>query len=448
MAWRRRKRRNGPADASAEGIADSQLPAEGSDEPGSDGAGIDIDDPDGHEPGVVVLDELSRVFGDESATDEAATDEESTDEESTDEEATDDPDVHISDDSADSGLDVGEGVTIRRADPVAESAATSSDESDVPDDEVPEHPDAAPSIISIGGDDDLPDAVYLDDELDDDSASGPVFIDDDGSSDALMPRDATSRGIEPRLRERRIGVRRAASRRRLWWALLVAVVVVVVVAGLALLGSSWFAVDQVTVVGNVYTDRDELADIVDDLRGTPVLRVDTAEFEDRVEEIAWVETARVTTQFPDAATIEIRERTPVASMLGEDLRSRVLDADGRVLTVIDGQPVALVWISGPGTLDLIAGDFAPIGYSSAASLVTKLTPNIRSRVESMLVTPDGSDLVLVLSSPSGPIEVRFGSAIGDNAQIEKLVRLERKLSDLGDDPVSVIDVSTAEVTAR
>ena len=43
---------------------------------------------------------------------------------------------------------------------------------------------------------------------------------------------------------------------------------------------------------------------------------------------------------------------------------------------------------------------------------------------------------------------RFGSAIGDNAQIEKLVRLERKLADIGDDPVSVIDVSTAEVTVR
>jgi hypothetical protein len=66
----------------------------------------------------------------------------------------------------------------------------------------------------------------------------------------------------------------------------------------------------------------------------------------------------------------------------------------------------------------------------------------------MVVTPDGSDLVLVLTSPSGPVEVRFGSAIGDNAQIEKLVRLERKLADVGDEPVSVIDVSTAEVTVR
>jgi len=110
--------------------------------------------------------------------------------------------------------------------------------------------------------------------------------------------------------------------------------------------------------------------------------------------------------------------------------------------------VALVWIAGPDSLDLVPGDFAPVGYSSAASLVTKLTPNIRGRVESMLVTADGSDLVMTLTSPAGPIEVRFGSPVGDNAQIEKLVRLERKLDDIGDDPVSVIDVSTSEVTVR
>jgi cell division protein FtsQ len=307
--------------------------------------------------------------------------------------------------------------------------------------------DVGRPTITIGGDESIPDAVYLDDELERDS-SAPVFIDDDGSSDAVMPREATSRGIEPRLRQRRIGVRRAASRRRLWWAALIALVLVMVVGVLAVLGSSIFAVDQVSVTGNVYTDPDQLAEVVDDLRGTPVLLVDTDAFEAQLEAIPWVESARVTTTFPDSAGIEIRERTPVATMLGEDGRSRVIDADGRVLAVVDGQPVAPVWISGPGTLDLAAGDFAPIGYSSAASLVTKLTPNIRSRVESMMVTPDGSDLVLILTGPSGPIEVRFGSAIGDNAQIEKLVRLERKLLDLEDKPASVIDVSTSEVTVR
>jgi cell division protein FtsQ len=342
-----------------------------------DGAGVGAD-PVGA-PDVVVLDELSRVFGETAPTDEAS----------------------------------------------AVSRPT----------------------ITIGGDESIPDAVYLDEELERDP-SAPVFIDDDGSSDAVMPREATSRGIEPRLRQRRIGVRRAASRRRLWWAALIVLVLLVVVAVLAVLGSSIFAVDQVSVTGNVYTDPEQLAQVVDDLRGTPVLLVDTDAVEAQLEAIPWVESARVVTKFPDSAGIEIRERTPVATMLGEDGRSRVIDADGRVLAVVDGQPVAPVWISGPGTLDLAAGDFAPIGYTSAASLVTKLTPNIRSRVESMMVTPDGSDLVLVLTGPSGPIEVRFGSAIGDNAQIEKLVRLERKLVDLEDKPASVIDVSTSEVTVR
>jgi hypothetical protein len=53
----------------------------------------------------------------------------------------------------------------------------------------------------------------------------------------------------------------------------------------------------------------------------------------------------------------------------------------------------------------------------------------------------------VAPGSGGPlIEVRFGSAIGDNQQIEKLVRLERVLDDVGTEPVTSIDVSTAEVT--
>ncbi len=312
--------------------------------------------------------------------------------------------------------------------------------------------DTERTTISIGGDDDLPDAVYLDDELArDDSSAGTVFIDDDGSSDAILPHDAAAPGIEPRLRQRRIGVNRAASRRRLGWLAAGAAVLVVVVGVLAVLGSSLFAVDRVAVTGNVYTDPDELAAVVADIEGTPVLLVDTAEAEARLEDIPWVEDARVTASMPNRASVEIRERTPLVAMLGADGLSRVLDEEGRVLDVIEGQPVALVWIIGPGTLDLTPGEFAPIGYSAAASLVTKLTPTIRSRVDSLLVTPDGADLVMILTGPAGPIEVRFGSAIGDNAQIEKLVRLERQLDDLADPDggsVQVIDVSTSEVTVR
>ena len=326
--------------------------------------------------------------------------------------------------------------------------------SDVVDSDVDSGSDADESdpqperaIIAIGGDD-LPDVSYLDDELQRDSDSKPVFIDDDGGSDAVMASDASTRGIEPRIRQRRIGVNRSRNRRRIWWLALAAVVVVVLIGVLALLGSSLFAVEEVTVTGAVYTDQQALDAVIDDLTGTAVLLVDSSAVEAQLEAIPWVEDARVTASFPNSASIEIRERTPVAAMMGADGLARVIDVDGRVLALVEGQPVALVWIDGPDTLDVGPGQFASIGYSSAASLVTKLTPDIRSRVESMLVTPDGADLVLVLTSDRGPIEVRFGSAIGENSQIEKLVRLQRTLDDIGDKPVTVIDVSTSEVTVR
>jgi len=322
------------------------------------------------------------------------------------------------------------------------------DDADVPTSAsvAPPTPPESRGTITILGDD-LPDAAYLDTELERDP-SGPVFIDDDGSFDAVLPKDASTRGIEPRIRQRRIGVKRAETRRRLWWVGLAGIIVVVVIGVLAVLGSSLFDVEEVTVTGNVYANQELLDAIVADLRGTPVLLVDTDEIEAQVEAIPWVDDARVRTSFPNAASIEISERTPVAAMMGADGQVRVIDVDGRVLGLVDGQPVALVWISGPGTLDVAPGQFASIGYSSAAALVTKLTPDIRGRVESMLVTPDGADLVLVLTSERGPVEVRFGSAIGESAQIEKLVRLQRTLDDIGTKPVTVIDVSTSEVTVR
>ncbi len=307
--------------------------------------------------------------------------------------------------------------------------------------------DAAPAraTITIGGDDDLPDPVYLDDELAGDrSPSGTVFIEDDGTGDAIGAKEASSQGIEPRIRQRRIGVRRAAALRRIKWIALAVGVVLAVLTVLALLGSSLFAVEDVAVSGNVYTDPVALEQVVDDLLGTPVLLVDTDDAERRIEEIAWVEDARVRTDFPDRVTIEIRERTPLATMRGVDGRFRVLDRDGRVLDVLEGQPVALVLIAGPGTLDLGVGEYASVGYRSAASLVLKLTPEVRSRTDSITVTGDGGDLRLALRRDDGtPVEVRFGSAVGDNDQIDKLVLLEARLEDLDDPSVTVIDVSAA-----
>jgi cell division protein FtsQ len=272
---------------------------------------------------------------------------------------------------------------------------------------------------------------------------GTVFIDDQdvglGETISIADASAATR-MEPRLRERRIAVRRAAGRKRLRWVLVAVGVLVVLVAGLAVLGSSLFAVGTVKVDGAVYTDKAALQHVVDELDGTPVLRVDTAKAERQLEAIPWVEAARVTTHFPNRATIELRERTPAASYQGSDGQFRVLDGKGRVLDVLDAQPADYLLLVGADAPDLKAGQFAPQGYVAAASMARSLTPEIRAKAESATVTADGSDLRLQMQ---GDVEVRFGPA---RDLVAKLVRLQTKLDELAAGGFQYVDVSTNEIT--
>lgn len=341
-------------------------------------------------------------------------------------------------------------------DPDANDAdAGDADELDEPDDD-------GATVISIA-DDELPDAVYVEGDLGGPTrrtgGSGVVFIEDDVTGDALTldAAAAGSGGMEPRMRDRRDAVRRAAGRKRVRWAVALVVLGLVAVAGLAVLGSPLFAVDrdQILVTGAVYTDPDRLDAVIDDLAGTPVLVADTRSAETALEQIPWVDTARVRTAFPRSATIEIRERSPVATFQGPDERFRVIDRDGRVLDVIDGQPIAYMLVTGPDPADLPPGAFAPLGYAAAAEMVRALTPSVRGRVTSIDVTSDGSQMRLFLdvdadagpgATPAGEqVEVRLGSATD---LLVKLVRLENVLPTADAEGATLIDVSTAEVTLR
>jgi cell division protein FtsQ len=306
------------------------------------------------------------------------------------------------------------------------------------------------ALITIA-DDDLPDPVYLDGDLggpaDRSSGSGAVvYIEDDDTGDALVPGRGgrLGPGIEPRMRDRRMAVRQAEGRRRLKWFVVAGVVVAVVVAVLALLGSSWFSVErsQLTITGNVYTDDAALAEIVDDLVGTPVLLVDAQAIERRIEQIPWVDSARVSARFPRRASIEIRERTALATYQGPDGRFRVIDREARVLDVIEGQPIAYMLVTGPDALDLTPGQFASAGYAAAAELVQALTASVRGRTASIDVTGDGSQLRMFLDDGT---EIRFGAA---DDLLVKLVRVETVLPTADQRGASIIDVSTAQVTLQ
>jgi len=372
----------------------------------------EVDDTGQLEPGGTVLAELSEAFADERPDTEPA------------------PEAH--DDWS----------------PVVDRATTAIGGDDELDDSAPVVDRAT---IAIGGDDELDDIAYLDELIGGDDDSGTVFIDDEGRSDAVQASAAGASTVDARMRQRRIGVRRARSRRRLYWAIGIGAAFVLIVGVLAVLGSGWFAVKDVTVLGQVYADPEAVDEVVADLEGTPVILVDATELEDRLEQIPWVESARITTDFPNAATIELREREPVATVQGADGRFRVLDREGRVLDVIEGQAAAVVLLTGPDPVDLVAGQFTDVGHAAAAALVTKLTPDVRARIVAIQTTADGVEMALVLRSADGEgpdIVVRLGSAISDNDQIEKLVRLERVLDDADGAGATQIDVSTPETTQR
>ena len=301
-----------------------------------------------------------------------------------------------------------------------------------------------PSVIAIADHEDLPDAVYVEGDLEGSGSRNIVFIDDDDTGDAIAPEidREVRRGIEPRLRERRAAVKRALGRKRLRWLLFGTLIVLVAVGVLAVLGSGLFAIkaENVTVIGVRYADPDRVDAVVDDLVGTPSLLADTQAAEEQLEAIPWVDEARVRVSFPNTATIEIRERAAMTTYQGPDQRYRVLDRDGRVLAVLDGYPIAYVLLSGPDPVDLEPGQFAPQGYAAASELAKNLTTSIRGQVALIEVTSDGTRLTMYLDDGT---EVRFGAA---RDLFNKLLRLETALANKPDREPGVIDVSTSEVT--
>lgn len=301
--------------------------------------------------------------------------------------------------------------------------------------------DGRPGTITIV-DEGLPDTVYIGGNLEvtDVSRSTVVIGDRDGDSSMLSLEDAaTATKIEPRMRERRMAVKKAQGRKRLKWALVAVVVVALVVGALAVLGSGLFAIDEVQVEGAEQTTEAELAPLVAELEGKPVLTVDTEAIESQLEELPWVEAARVTTRFPDGATIELRERIPRATFQTADGAWRLVDDSGRVLSIAPEAFPGYLHVLGEGFPDVAPGEYAPTGLREAAVLARSLTATMVARAQDIRVTLDGADLRMTFTDGT---EVRFGPA---EDLVAKLVRLETKLDELGDGRVTYLDVSTNEV---
>lgn len=139
------------------------------------------------------------------------------------------------------------------------------------------------------------------------------------------------------MRSRRIRVRRDAGRRRLKRVTLALAGIAVVVGGVVATRTPLLDVDRVTVTGVEHTTVDEVrraADIDDD---EPLLSIDLGAIADRVEDLPWVETARVDRSWPSTVKVQVTERVAVAIVQVTDDHAAAIDADGWVVS-IDPRP--------------------------------------------------------------------------------------------------------------
>ena len=253
-----------------------------------------------------------------------------------------------------------------------------------------------------------------------------------GASHAVGDDGADAEGIDPRIRDRRRQVARAKGRRRLRLVVGLVVVVALLAGATAVLRSSLFAVRTVSVTGAVATDPVALADILDLVKGRPMVSVDLTAIQQQIEALPWVKRATITRQWPRRISVDIRERRPVAYYPADDAFWRILDSDGRVLQTIAGQPGDLVQIVGEQTA-VAPGQFAPELIMQGAWIVNELPTEITGILKQIDVDPAyGYRFKLI---PSG--EVLIGG--GDDLRA-KLLRLLAVLTSCPAGSFATLDV--------
>ena len=344
--------------------------------------------------------------------------------------------------------------------PEAESETPEVD-STIADSTIADEPASQRRTIVIGGDD-QPDAMYLDEEGTDRLRGGSVrtsnatgsterntilIVGDEieGQSGGI-PLAASSASMDPRLRARRIAVRREIGKRRLQWLVVVGGGLLLVAGALTLLGSSLFSISSVTPSGARRIDAETLQIAIDDLMGTPALLVDTRAIERKLELSPWVQRARVSVDFPHNATIELVERVPIATYGGSDGRFRIMAADGIVVDVIPGRPVDFMLIRGSG-LDVEAGNSAGTAFTRASALVEALSPTVRS-FTLLVNVGDTGDLSLIFRKAGSDKEGATVILGSPSDLLDKLTRLEAFLQRPGSDQCSLINVSTSPISHK
>ena len=239
--------------------------------------------------------------------------------------------------------------------------------------------------------------------------------------------------MDPRIRRRRIEVRREEGRRRLRFLVASSLAAATVAAAAGATRSPLLDVDRLEVRGARRTPRAQVLAVTGLGRHPLMVEVDEAEVARRVESLPWVLQAEAARRWPGTVRIALTERTAEVVVAAEGGRWALADGSGRVLEVADQKPPGLPVVANlpppgpPGSS--LAG---PAG--AALSVASALPAQLRPRVSELSVLPGGEvELRLV---PPGAL-ARLGRPVRLGQKLATLVTLLDK-ADLS--RAAVIDV--------
>jgi len=200
--------------------------------------------------------------------------------------------------------------------------------------------------------------------------------------------------IDPRLRARRIAVRRDESRRRLRRATGLGVAAVVVLAAVAITRSPVLDVDRVEVRGATHTSIDDIRRATGIKPHAPMTDIDLDAARGGVLALPWVHTVSITRSWPASVEVEVTERTAVAVVSAGSAGFALVDADGRVLELHAEPPPGYMLLANVPIPGAPASMVDP--SASDALVVARVMPDsLRPKVSTVVAEADGVVLRLV-----------------------------------------------------
>jgi cell division septal protein FtsQ len=234
--------------------------------------------------------------------------------------------------------------------------------------------------------------------------------------------------VDPRMRSRRIAVRRDQGKRRLKRFTVALGVVAVVVAAAVATQTALLDVDRVGIDGVGHTTAADVRRVAGISPGDTMVGVDVGGAAARVEDLPWVEEATVARRWPGTVEIHVTEREPLAMLEVAEGRVALVDDDGRVLEVTRQPPAGLPEVTGVRGR-IAEGDELGRATRDALAILRALGERLPGVVASV-----SSDLDAALAAGG---EIRFGSTEDLD---DKIVAVETVLADVDTDCLELLDV--------